>query len=40
VTCVIPATRRLPHLEDNMRAGAGHLPDATTRERIAALFSA
>jgi len=40
VTCVIPATRRLPHLEDNMRAGAGRLPDEATRERIVALFSA
>ena len=38
VTCVIPATRRLPHLEDNMQAGVGRLPDAATRERITALF--
>jgi aryl-alcohol dehydrogenase-like predicted oxidoreductase len=40
VTCVIPATRSVPHLEDNMQAGAGRLPDAATRERIAALLSA
>jgi diketogulonate reductase-like aldo/keto reductase len=40
VTCVIPATSRLPHLEDNMQAGVGRLPDAATRERIAALVDA
>ena len=38
--CVIPATRRLPHLEDNMQAGVGRLPDATLRDRIAALVDA
>jgi diketogulonate reductase-like aldo/keto reductase len=38
VTCVIPATSRLAHLEDNMKAGVGRLPDAATRERITALF--
>jgi diketogulonate reductase-like aldo/keto reductase len=37
VTCVIPATSRPPHLEDNMQAGAGRLPDAAARDRIAAL---
>jgi diketogulonate reductase-like aldo/keto reductase len=36
VTCVIPATSRPEHLEDNMQAGVGPLPDAATRERIAA----
>ena len=40
VTCVIPATSRLPHLEDNMQAGVGRLPDAAARERIAALIDA
>lgn len=40
VTCVIPATSRLAHLEDNMQAGAGRLPDAAARERIAALVDA
>ena len=35
VTCVIPATSRPEHLEDNMRAGVGPLPDAAARERIA-----
>jgi len=37
VTCVIPATRRPAHLVDNMGAGAGRLPDAATRERMAAV---
>jgi diketogulonate reductase-like aldo/keto reductase len=37
VTCVIPATSRPDHLVDNMKAGAGALPDAATRERMAAL---
>jgi diketogulonate reductase-like aldo/keto reductase len=39
VTCVIPATSRSPHLEDNMRAAVGRLPDAATRDRIAALLA-
>jgi diketogulonate reductase-like aldo/keto reductase len=39
VTCVIPATNNPQHLEDNMGAGFGRLPDAKTRERIAALFT-
>lgn len=37
VTCVIPATSRPEHLADNMEAGAGPLPDAALRERIARL---
>ncbi len=37
VTCVIPATSRSEHLADNMRAGAGPLPDAAARERMGAL---
>jgi diketogulonate reductase-like aldo/keto reductase len=40
VTCVIPATSRLQHLEDNMTAGLGPLPDAATRERMASLLTA
>lgn len=35
VTCVIPATAKLKHLEDNMRAGYGRMPDAKMRERMA-----
>lgn len=38
VTCVIPATNSPQHLEDNMGAGIGRLPDAKTRERMASLF--
>jgi diketogulonate reductase-like aldo/keto reductase len=37
VTCVIPATSRPEHLVDNMKAGVGALPDAATRDRMAAL---
>ena len=40
VTCVIPATSRPEHLVDNMKAGTGNLPDAATRERMAALVAA
>ena len=39
VTCVIPATSRPEHLEDNMQAGVGPLPDAPTRERIAGVLT-
>ena len=38
VTCVIPATSRPEHLADNMQAGVGALPDAATRDRMAALI--
>jgi diketogulonate reductase-like aldo/keto reductase len=38
VTCVIPATNNPQHLEDNMAAGFGRLPDAKMRERMASLF--
>jgi len=36
VTCVIPATSRVAHLVDNMKAGTGPLPDTASRERMAA----
>jgi len=36
VTCVIPATSKAEHLADNMRAAVGRVPDAATRERMAA----
>jgi diketogulonate reductase-like aldo/keto reductase len=39
VTCVIPATSRPQHLADNMGAGTGALPDAVTRDRMAALIT-
>lgn len=35
VTCAIPATSKVKHLVDNMQAGAGRLPDARMRERMA-----
>jgi len=38
VTCVIPATSRPEHLVDNMKAGTGALPDASTREKMSALI--
>ena len=34
VTCVIPGTRRVAHLQDNMQAGIGRLPDAALRKRM------
>jgi diketogulonate reductase-like aldo/keto reductase len=34
VTCAIPATSKLKHVEDNMAAGYGRLPDAAERERM------
>ena len=36
VTCAIPATSRVAHLRDNMKAAYGRLPDAALRARIAA----
>lgn len=36
VTCAIPATSKLAHLRQNMRAGTGALPDEALRQRIAA----
>lgn len=35
VTCVIPATGKARHAEDNARAGHGRLPDAAQRRRMA-----
>ncbi len=34
VTCVIPGTRRVAHLTDNLQAGNGRLPDDATRRRM------
>lgn len=34
VTCVIPGTRRTAHLQDNLQAGIGRLPDEATRKRM------
>jgi aryl-alcohol dehydrogenase-like predicted oxidoreductase len=38
VTCVIPATRKVRHLVENMRAGVGPLPDETLRARMASVL--
>ena len=38
VTCVIPATDKLHHLEDNMAALKGRLPDAQMREEMIRYF--
>jgi len=38
VTCIIPATGKLTHLEDNLGGGRGRLPDARQREAIAQAF--
>ena len=40
ITCVIPATNNPKHLEDNMQAGGGRLPDAKMRQRMAEFVSA
>ena len=37
VTCVIPGTASPDHMQDNIRAGTGSLPDAKQRARMAAL---
>jgi diketogulonate reductase-like aldo/keto reductase len=37
VTCAIPATNNPKHLEDNMLAGAGPLPDLKMRQRMVEL---
>jgi aryl-alcohol dehydrogenase-like predicted oxidoreductase len=39
VTCIIPATGKLAHLEDNLAGGRGRLPDARRREAIARAFA-
>jgi diketogulonate reductase-like aldo/keto reductase len=39
VTCVIPATNKPPHLEENIEAGSEPLPDARMRQRMVELVS-
>ena len=36
VTCAIPATRRPAHMDENMSAGVGGMPDAAARQRMQA----
>ncbi len=38
ITCVIPATAKPAHMQDNLGAGAGTLPDAAMRDRMAEYF--
>jgi len=38
VSCVIPATNNPQHMEDNVAAGTGRLPDASMRQRMLALI--
>jgi diketogulonate reductase-like aldo/keto reductase len=40
VTCAIPATNKPQHLQDNMQAGTGRLPDEKTRQRMVKFVSA
>jgi len=39
ITCAIPATNKTRHLEDNIQARIGRLPDAKMRRRMAELVS-
>jgi hypothetical protein len=39
VTCAIPATNDAKHLEDNLDAALGTLPDAGQRRRMEALVA-
>jgi diketogulonate reductase-like aldo/keto reductase len=39
VTCAIPATGNVRHLEDNMAAGTGRLPDDKMRQRMVQLVA-
>ena len=39
ITCAIPATNNPEHLEDNMQAGRGRLPDEQMRRRIVEFVS-
>jgi aryl-alcohol dehydrogenase-like predicted oxidoreductase len=38
VTAVIPGTNKVEHMEDNLGAGRGRLPDAAQRQRMAQFF--
>jgi diketogulonate reductase-like aldo/keto reductase len=39
VTCVIPATSKPHHMEDNIQGGIGRLPDAKMRQRMVELVA-
>ncbi|MGE5255423.1 MAG: aldo/keto reductase, partial [Hyphomicrobiales bacterium] len=38
VTCVIPATAKAHHMQDNMGAGFGRIPDANLRGKMLNFF--
>ncbi len=38
VTCAIPATSKPHHMVDNLGAGVGEMPDAATRQKMAAFW--
>lgn len=40
VTCAIPATSKVHHMQDNMAAGFGRLPDAAMRKRMGDFYAA
>ena len=40
ITCAIPGSSRLEHLEDNQAAGYGRLPDAATRSMMEQYWAA
>jgi diketogulonate reductase-like aldo/keto reductase len=40
VTCVIPATSKLHHMQDNMQANVGPMPDAAQRKEMLRVFAA
>ena len=40
VTCVIPATSNPSHMDDNLSAGEGRMPDAQQREEMARIWDA
>ena len=39
VTAVIPGTNKIEHMQDNLGAGRGRLPDAAQRQRMAQFFT-
>ena len=39
IACAIPATSKVTHLRDNMKAGLGAMPDEAMRKRIVAEVS-
>lgn len=39
VTCAIPATSKVRHMEDNMAGGFGRLPDTATRQKMVDYFA-